>query len=73
MPAPILKVAPNLFTHGSVTVKGGGTVTGDQATASEPIQKSLSAFGAVISSTAPGSLSRAAVARGQIRRLGGVR
>ncbi len=73
MPAPFLKVAAFKALESKLTAGEGGSVTGDQATASEPIQKSLSAFGAVVSSTAPGSLGRASAARAQIRRMGAVR
>lgn len=73
MSAPFLKVSVFKAREAQLTSGEAGNVTGDQATASEPIQKTLSAFGAVVSSTAPGSLGRAHAARAQIRRMGAVR
>lgn len=73
MAAPIRKVAPNgwglsgLAANLEQAAKVVADETGGQ------IHDTLSAFGAVVSSTAPGSLHRASSARRNIRRISGLR
>jgi hypothetical protein len=68
VPAPIRKVAPNAFNTTTITEAiqaGENALTAAEA---KPIHDSLSAFGVVVSSTAPQALHRAVAARAQIRR-----
>jgi hypothetical protein len=69
MAAPIRKVAPNAFITGPLTTAIGKAESALTAAEAKPIQDSLSAFGTIVSSTAPGALHRATVYRSQIRRL----
>ena len=69
MAAPIRKVAPNSFITGPLAGAIGKAENALNAAESKPIHDSLSAFGVIVSSTAPQSLHRAAASRAQIRRL----
>jgi hypothetical protein len=69
VPAPIRKVAPNGFPFDALA---GAAAQAEQSISQldlRSIMDTLSAFGVVISSTAPQQLGRAAVARGNLRRL----
>lgn len=69
MAAPIRKVAPNAFIIGPLITAVEAATETLHAAQDPGIHTTLSTFGAVVSSTAPGSLHRAAAARSQIRRL----
>jgi hypothetical protein len=69
MAAPIRKVAPNSFITGPLAGAIGKAESAFNAADAKPIHDSLSAFGVIVSSTAPGALHRAATYRYQIRRL----
>jgi biotin carboxyl carrier protein len=73
MAAPLLKVAPNAFTSPITPEQVAGAGAAALAAEAKTIHDSIAAFGTVISSTAPGTLHRATVARGQIRRTMGLR
>ena len=73
VPAPIRKVAPSGFITGPLSAAVAKALAHDPNTVPPSIQDSLSALGVVLSSTAPGSLHRSAVARLQMRRLRGLR
>ena len=73
MAAPIRKVAPNGFQNVVVDITEALANAELDAGVPTSIQTSLSTFGTVISSTAPGSLTRCWQARAEIRRLAAVR
>jgi hypothetical protein len=71
--APIRKVAPNTFSLDKVATDIQAAAQFIAEVESGPIHDSLSAFGTVVSSTAPQSLHRATNARAEIRRVSGLK
>jgi hypothetical protein len=71
--APIRKVSPSPFDLSALEAGLREGFAALAAAESRPVHDSLSVFGTVVSSTAPGSLQRASEARANIRRVLGLR
>lgn len=73
MAAPVHKVAPNPSVIGQLAQAATAAEDALAELAHSRTQQTLSAFGAVVSSTCPGLLHRSAVARVGIRRFSALR
>ena len=73
MAAPIVRVAPNGFITGPLSQAITDALAAGQGAESPGVHRTISTFGAVVSSTVPGVLHRSAVARSGIRRYATVR